>query len=445
MPPKKRPGDRWFKLAPDDIWQEYETPKDDSYVPKADEVIAWSLVVVKGAQYKILLAVKAGTDAQHAWVSVPGWEVGSVHALGGHVDVILESPSQQTAHVFMQEIAEPFDPVYLIGNCAEPDVVKPATIFIDGVVSGPKIATRFIKLKQSISALNKAKSQQTVRRKATVEEGAGSSRPLSVRRPRPVPAGSRRATPTETPADSGTPTPSQSRQTTPSKRPRESDSAMTDEPLSPELQMPKPGEGVEPNELQRITDTFETKCLHCFFMGRDFKFEVNISQCHLAPPEKCVRAKEDMYVEWVIQRMVGDQFKKDKQTLVLMPQGYKTMPTPDMWPTIAKGDFWLIDGQHSVEAAKQLQVRTDIVDKNNIKESLKVWNALVVWSDDDTRLSDISRYFNKNNKQRAYQASWIRNIMASREVWEFYGRPPRERENAKDKNPKWEVRNACHS
>ena len=267
MPPKKRPGDRWFKLAPDDIWQEYETPKDDSYVPKADEVIAWSLVVVKGAQYKILLAVKAGTDAQHAWVSVPGWEVGSVHALGGHVDVILESPSQQTAHVFMQEIAEPFDPVYLIGNCAEPDVVKPATIFIDGVVSGPKIATRFIKLKQSISALNKAKSQQTVRRKATVEEGAGSSRPLSVRRPRPVPAGSRRATPTETPADSGTPTPSQSRQTTPSKRPRESDSAMTDEPLSPELQMPKPGEGVEPNELQRITDTFKTKCLHASSWG----------------------------------------------------------------------------------------------------------------------------------------------------------------------------------
>ena len=173
---------------------------------------------------------------------------------------------------------------------------------------------------------------------------------------------------------------------------------MRDIPLSPELKMPNPGEGVEPNELQRITDTFDTKCLHCFLMGRDFMFQVNISQCHLAPPEKCVRAKEDQYVEWVISRMIGDQFKKDRQTLVLMPQGYKTMPTLDMWPSIEKGDFWLIDDQHSVEAAKQLQVRIDWVEKKNIRKSLKVWNALVVWSDNNTRLSDISRYFNKNNK-----------------------------------------------
>ena len=71
---------------------------------------------------------------------------------------------------------------------------------------------------------------------------------------------------------------------------------------------------------------------------------------------------------------------------------------------------------------------------------LKVWKALVVWSDNETILTDISRFFNMGNKKRAYQASWIRNIMASREVWEFYGRPPKERENAKDKNPKWEVR-----
>ena len=70
---------------------------------------------------------------------------------------------------------------------------------------------------------------------------------------------------------------------------------------------------------------------------------------------------------------------------------------------------------------------------------MKVWNAIVVWSDIQTVLTDISRFFNMGNKKRAYQTSWIGNIMASREVWEFYGKPPKERENAKDKNPKWEV------
>src|ERR1700738_4722666 len=46
---------------------------------------------------------------------------------------------------------------------------------------------------------NKTKSQQPVRRKATKEEGAGLSRPQSVRKPRPVPADSRRTTPSQTP------------------------------------------------------------------------------------------------------------------------------------------------------------------------------------------------------------------------------------------------------
>ena len=48
----------------------------------------------------------------------------------------------------------------------------------------------------------------------------------------------------------------------------------------------------------------------------------------------------------------------------------------------------------------------------------------MVGTDGKTTVNDISRYFNMENKKRAYQASWIRNIMASRGVWEVYGRPP---------------------
>ena len=105
-----------------------------------------------------------------------------------------------------------------------------------------------------------------------------------------------------------------------------------------------------------------------------------------------------------------EQYKDDRQTLVLMPQGQKRMPTPDMWPTIKKGDFWLIDGQHSVCAAKKIQGMVEWDDPNNQKEKLKTWKALVVWSEDDTKLVDISRFFNMGNKTKAYQASWARNI-----------------------------------
>ena len=58
---------------------------------------------------------------------------------------------------------------------------------------------------------------------------------------------------------------------------------------------------------------------------------------------------------------------------------------------------------------------------------------------DDTRLSDISRYFKRENKTKAYQASWVRNCMVSRTVWEHFGKPAMEHENTKNKNLKWEV------
>ena len=245
MAPKKRPGERWFGLAPDTLWQEHETPEDDSYSPKDGLVLGWSIQVVKASLYKMIFVVKVGTVEKHTWATLTGWEVASVQALGDYTDVILENSAVQNAHMFMHQFAEPFDALYANESCVEPEVIKPETIFIDASTSNTKVSSRFTKLKHAITVLNKAlqsktKSQQPVRRKATTEEGAGSSRPQSVRKPRPVPADSRRTTPSETPADSETPTPSAIRQTTPSKRARES-FVMTDEPVLPELRMPKPG------------------------------------------------------------------------------------------------------------------------------------------------------------------------------------------------------------
>lgn len=65
--------------------------------------------------------------------------------------------------------------------------------------------------------------------------------------------------------------------------------------------------------------------------------------------------------------------------------------------------FWLINNQHSVEASKKIQLMIEWDDSNHQKK-LKVWKALVVWSDNESRLSD--------------------TIMASWKVWEFYGRLP---------------------
>lgn len=115
------------------------------------------------------------------------------------------------------------------------------------------------------------------------------------------------------------------------------------------------------------------------------------------------------------------------------------MPTPNMWPEKSKTNFWLIDDHHSVEASKKIQLITERDNPNNRKEKLKVWKTLVVRSDNETIFSDISHNFNIGNNKMAYHALWKINIMALWVVWEFYDRPPKEMENAKDKNPKWEI------
>jgi hypothetical protein len=47
----------------------------------------------------------------------------------------------------------------------------------------------------------------------------------------------------------------------------------------------------------------------------------------------------------------------------------------------SKKQFLLIDIQHNVEASKKIQLMTEWNNSNYQKEKLKVWKALVVWSD----------------------------------------------------------------
>jgi hypothetical protein len=441
MAPKKRPGEKWFMPANATICEEYETPPDDTFVPKDGLVLFWSVQVVKGAQFKILFVVKVGTVEESTWTPILNWEVASIQAMDDYLAVMLQNSSNENVHMFMHQFSEPFDVAYAKETCVEPDIIKPEAIFIDNSVVNTKVASRFLKLKNAVTAANKAlqskeKKPAPPRRGAPTEEGAGSSRPLSLRKPKPVPADSRRTSTTTTPADSQTTTPSGSRQNTPSKRSRES-SVMTDEAVSPELRMPKKGEVVNTKAINAINEAYEAKIAEVFFMGREYKFPVDIAQCHQTPPEKCVRAMEEDYVKWIVTKMIAGAWKGDKQTIVLMPQGLKKKPTPDLWPNISQGDFWIIDGQYSIQASKNIQLDDDVPQK--VKDRVKTWEALVVWSDNDGMLCDISRYFNSLNKIKAYQASWIQNIIASRDVWEHYGRPARERDNARDKNPKWEV------
>jgi hypothetical protein len=98
MATKRRPGERWFMLASNAIWQEHKTREE---VLKDGSVLAWSIQVVVASQYKMIFAVKVGTMEKHTWATLTRWEVTSVQALGDYVDVLLENSAIQNAHMFM--------------------------------------------------------------------------------------------------------------------------------------------------------------------------------------------------------------------------------------------------------------------------------------------------------------------------------------------------------
>lgn len=71
-------------------------------------------------------------------------------------------------------------------------------------------------------------------------------------------------------------TSSQCRQHTLSRKSRDS-SVMIHVEVSPEMQMLKPGQGVNAADIDKIVIPFLMKCIDCFFMGRNFKFDMSIT------------------------------------------------------------------------------------------------------------------------------------------------------------------------
>lgn len=61
-----------------------------------------------------------------------------------------------------------------------------------------------------------------------------------------------------------------------------------------------------------------------------------------------------------------------------------------------------MSGQHSVEAAKKIQRIINWEDPNRQNDKLKIWKALTMRSNNETKMNDVFMYFNLGSKKRAY-------------------------------------------
>ena len=86
------------------------------------------------------------------------------------------------------------------------------------------------------------------------------------------------------------------------------------------------------------------------------------------------------------------------------------------------GQFYIINGQHSVAANKMMMEEGSGVSEE-VRNHFRTWNCFIVWSLDAEKLRYISAFYNRVNHFQAIQPSWATNILGARSVWIAMGRP----------------------
>ena len=170
-------------------------------------------------------------------------------------------------------------------------------------------------------------------------------------------------------------------------------------------------------EVSRIYKTFWTTCEDAYLFKLDDKKEIDISQLVEPPATFNIRTKEKQIVKELVNWLLNMPDKSTRQTLCVMPVGFNEKPTE--WKDIKNNNFFIINGQYSVEASKWMMDDANKVDEE--REHFR--KCFVVWSNDPEKLQTISAFYNRTNHFQVTQPSWATNILGAQIVWEAMGRP----------------------
>ena len=102
-------------------------------------------------------------------------------------------------------------------------------------------------------------------------------------------------------------------------------------------------------EVSRVYKSFWTTCEDAYLFKLDDKKEIDIFQLVEPPATFNIRSKENRIMKKLVN-WLNMPDKSAKQTLCVMLVGFNEKPIE--WKDIEMGKFYIINGQHSVEASK---------------------------------------------------------------------------------------------
>lgn len=180
-------------------------------------------------------------------------------------------------------------------------------------------------------------------------------------------------------------------------------------------------EDIDYNNANVIYQKFFSDCQDAFVFENKphTKIEIDTMKMKNAPVEWTIRALEKRGQTSLLNYLINLPDRSQKQTLCVMPD-LPEKPTSEA--ELIDCEFWIINGQHSVAASKMM------IEGNTVPESIRkdfrTWNAFIVWTTDIDKLRKISAFYNRVNHFTQFKPTWATNILAARQVWEKYGRPP---------------------
>ena len=164
--------------------------------------------------------------------------------------------------------------------------------------------------------------------------------------------------------------------------------------------------------ITAVYKKFWSECEDAYIFGVDAK-ELSIDKMVDAPTEYNIRSREDKLVDAMIIYLLNLPDRKVRQTLCIMPTNRTSKPTSS--EEIQDGEFYIINGQHSVAASKLIMQVDSGVDED-VKNDFRVWSCFIVWSSDVEILWSIFAYYNRINHFQMIQLSWTTNILGARTV-----------------------------
>jgi hypothetical protein len=101
-------------------------------------------------------------------------------------------------------------------------------------------------------------------------------------------------------------------------------------------------------------------------------------------------------------------------------QGNLLRTKPKDWNEIKNNKFMIINGQHSIQASKELQLEGCGEERHR---ALEKWDAIIVWDLDPVHLTKISKFYNMTNYLNHAQPTWGNQIVSGRNIWISLERP----------------------